>query len=226
MANSDRDNNSSSTSNPKRISWISKYAKERDQSTSSLQSLPAPPEGKEVTDYQSPPLAASTHSPLAGGLPFSRSSSGISGSSPPSSINTDRSTVPSRRSSSSSLTKQRLDQEASQIILGALVRTNSAQFGVPAHYFPDVGERLAGVGRHRVEVVRVARRGREILPDVSHPARVGAVAVVEQGVGVGRLRRVAIASDRVVIAPTGRLVEGHLPSADAAADIPPDRAPS
>ena len=79
------------------------------------------------------PLAApstSTHSPSGGGLPFKRSSSSVSLDS---SASRSRPTTPtattSRRGSSSTslLTKDELDQQASQIILGALDRTSSRQ---------------------------------------------------------------------------------------------------
>lgn len=119
---SDKQQTSSSSSSSKRLSWKGKYSS-RDKDTQ--WTLVSPPEGIEVTDYQSSSSAPSTHSPLAGGLPYSRSSSSLlSGTSPP--TTSERPAVPSRRSSTSSLTKKQLDLEASQIIRNALERTNSA----------------------------------------------------------------------------------------------------
>lgn len=119
---SDKPQISSSSSSSKRLSWKGKYSS-RDKDTQST--LISPPEGIEVTDYQSLSSAPSTHSPLGGGLPYSRSSSSLlSGTSPP--TTSERPAVPSRRSSTSSLTKKQLDLEASQIIRNALERTHSA----------------------------------------------------------------------------------------------------
>lgn len=118
---------SSSSSTSKRLSWIGKYSS-RDKD--SQPTLVSPPEGVEVTDYQSLSTAPSTHSPLGGGLPYSRSSSSIlSGTSPP--TTSERPSIPSRRSSTSSLTQAQLDIEASQIIRNALERTNSSSAAPP-----------------------------------------------------------------------------------------------
>lgn len=108
----------------KKLSWMSRYAisKDRDPHYGSLVS---PPEGREITDYHPTP---STHSPIGGGLPFARSSSSSAlGDSYPSAYSADRPSFPSRRSSTSSLmTKQQLDEEASRIIRSALERTGSS----------------------------------------------------------------------------------------------------
>ena len=113
---------------PRKRSWIGKY-KDKDSSSASL---PTPQEGRELA-YDHPLAASSyasgssTHTPAGGGLPFKRSSSSVSLDS-----STSRPVTPiasSRRGSSSTslLTKEELDQQASRIILNALDRTNSRQ---------------------------------------------------------------------------------------------------
>ena len=124
---------------PRRRSWIAKYKdkdKDRDRDSSTT-SLPTPQEGRELSydhpltiSSASPPADASTstHTPAGGGLPFKRSNSSVSLESSASRPITPTSAYPRRGSSSTSLlTKEELDQQASQIILNALERTNSRQ---------------------------------------------------------------------------------------------------
>lgn len=80
------------------------------------------PEGQPTDHSASTTSMPSTHSPSGGGgLPFARSPD-----SPPDAADAIRPHLPTRRSSSGSLTKQQLDLRASQIILNALERTTSA----------------------------------------------------------------------------------------------------
>lgn len=109
---------------PRKRSWIGKY---KDKESPAL---PAPPEGRELSyDHPLSIAGSSTHTPSGGGLPFKRSSSAVSlDSSPASRPITPTASTPRRWSSSTSLlTKEELDQQASQIILNALERTSSRQ---------------------------------------------------------------------------------------------------
>ncbi|KAI0086462.1 hypothetical protein BDY19DRAFT_959970 [Irpex rosettiformis] len=113
---------------PRKRSWIGKY-KEKDSSSSGL---PTPQEGQELSITRPIPSgnsstsAISTHTPASGvGLPFKRSSSSTSLDS----STTSRPITPTNNkrwsSTTSLLTRQELDQQASQIILNALERTTS-----------------------------------------------------------------------------------------------------
>lgn len=113
---------------PRKRSWIGKY-KDKDSSSASL---PTPQEGRELA-YDHPLVSpsyassSSTHTPAAGGLPFKRSNSSASLDS-----SSSRPVTPTTRRGSSStslLNKEELDQQASQVILTALDRTNSRQQG-------------------------------------------------------------------------------------------------
>ncbi|KAL5501455.1 hypothetical protein ACEPAH_8715 [Sanghuangporus vaninii] len=122
---------SSSLASSKRLNWMGWYTASRDKDKDNIHAanssaLVSPPEGKELTTYAPAP---STHTPGDGGLPFSRSSSFsvISNSSYPTaySSSTDRPPQGRRFSTNSVMSKQQLDQEASNIILNALERTSS-----------------------------------------------------------------------------------------------------
>ncbi|KAL5524656.1 hypothetical protein ACEPAF_9796 [Sanghuangporus sanghuang] len=117
---------SSSLAPSKRLNWMGWYTASRDKDKDNSSALVSPPEGKELTTYAPTP---STHTPRDGGLPFARSSSSsaISDSSYPSvySSSTDRPPQGRRFSTNSVMSKQQLDQEASNIILNALERTSS-----------------------------------------------------------------------------------------------------
>lgn len=109
---------------PRKRSWIGKY-KEKDSS-----GLTTPQEGRELSyDHPLSIAASSTHTPAAGGLPFKRSNSSVSLDS----SSTSRPTTPTLASpkrglsSTSLLTKQELDKQASQIILNAFERTGTRQ---------------------------------------------------------------------------------------------------
>ncbi|KAH8114573.1 hypothetical protein DFH11DRAFT_1855831 [Phellopilus nigrolimitatus] len=121
---SDKQSSSSSSAHPRRLSWMSRYTiASKDRDTQSA--LVSPPEGREVSNYLP---SASTHSPAGGGLPFARSSSSsaLSSSSPSSAYSANGPSTPIRRNSSSSLmSKQQLDKEASKIILSALERSTA-----------------------------------------------------------------------------------------------------
>ena len=118
----------------KRLSWMGWYTasrdKDKDNHHHTANNLASPQEGRELNNYSPAP---STHSPAAGGLPFSRSSSftAISNSSYPStyssstSANRPSATQGRRFSTNSVMAKNQLDQEASKIILNALERTSS-----------------------------------------------------------------------------------------------------
>ncbi|KAI0345854.1 hypothetical protein BDW22DRAFT_1353458 [Trametopsis cervina] len=110
---------------PRKRSWIGKY-KEKEGVSSGL---PTPQEGQELSYTRSVP--GNSPSPNAsapvggGGLPFKRSNSSTSLES-----STSRPVTPTNRrwsSSTSLLTKEELDQQASSIILHALDRTTSQQ---------------------------------------------------------------------------------------------------
>lgn len=111
---------------PRKRSWIGKY---KDKDSSGSTALPTPQEGRELSyDHPLSIAASSTHTPAGGGLPFRRSNSAVSlDSSSASRPVTPTATSPRRWSSSTSLTKEQLDQQASQIILNALERTGSRQ---------------------------------------------------------------------------------------------------
>ncbi|THH10462.1 hypothetical protein EW145_g1313 [Phellinidium pouzarii] len=114
------DRHQSSSAASRKLGWMSKSKYTTSKDKDSHWMLPSPPEGREATGYT---LGLS----IGGGLPFARSSSSsaLSGSHP-SAYSADRPSFPSRRSSTSSvMTKQQLDEEASKIILSALDRTSS-----------------------------------------------------------------------------------------------------
>ncbi|TDL22267.1 hypothetical protein BD410DRAFT_789006 [Rickenella mellea] len=105
----------------KRMSWITKFpsnSKEKDSQS---------PLSSAFEDPTSPAAAPSVQSPVCGLALSSGRSIGTSPSLPQSADiqDPDRPTA-SRRTSSSSLSKQELDTQASNIILNALERTNSA----------------------------------------------------------------------------------------------------
>ena len=113
---------------PRKRSWIVGKHKEKDSAPSGL---PTPQEGQELSVTRPIPSgtsstsAISTHTPASGGgLPFKRSSSSTSLDS----STTSRPVTPTNRrwsSTTSLLTRQELDQQASQIILNALERSTS-----------------------------------------------------------------------------------------------------
>lgn len=107
---------------PRKRSWIGKY-KEKDASAASL---PTPQEGRELA-YDHPLATSSTHTPASGGLPFKRSSSSVSLDSSTSRPVTPTTSTRRSNSSTSLLTRDELNQQASQIIINALERTNSRQ---------------------------------------------------------------------------------------------------
>lgn len=115
---------------PRKRSWVGKYK----EKSSTPGGLPTPREGQELSVTRPIPSgnsstsAISTHTPASGGggLPFKRSTSSTSLDS----ASTSRPVTPTNKrwaSTTSLLTRQELDQQASQIILGALERTTSNQ---------------------------------------------------------------------------------------------------
>lgn len=115
---------------PRKRSWIGKY-KEKEKESSGSTALPTPQEGRELS-YDHPlsiaaPPDSSTHTPAGGGLPFKRSNSAVSLDSSSASRPVTPTGSTSRRwsSSTSLLTREELNQQASQIVLNAFDRTGT-----------------------------------------------------------------------------------------------------
>lgn len=125
----------SSSQGSRRLTWMVPFygGKSSDKDKDAKDSVTSPsacPEGPPSSEKREPfsQTSLSTRVPSGGGLPFARSSSSstLSGTPYPSTYNANRQPLSSRRSSTNSvLTKQQLDQEASQIIMNALSRSNS-----------------------------------------------------------------------------------------------------